>query len=63
MITRTIVETVIRNDETGDEKIIYGNFSIYKVKKAGYHIVTTGMATYEMPLETFIQYATKKEEK
>lgn len=63
MITRTIVETRLRNDTTGEEKILYGNFSIYKEKKAGFHVVSTEMTTYEMSLDTFIQYATKKEEK
>ena len=63
MITRTIVETRLRNDETGEEKILYGNFSIYKEKKAGFRVVSTEMTTYEMPLDVFIQYATKKEEK
>lgn len=63
MITRTIVETRLRNDETGEEKTLYGNFSIYKEKKAGFHVVSTEMATYEMSLEVFIQYATKREEK
>lgn len=63
MITRTIVETKLKNDATGEEKTLYGNFSIYKEKKAGFHVVSTEMSTYEMTVDTFIQYATKKEEK
>lgn len=63
MITRTIVETRLINDETGEEKILYGNFSIYKEKKAGFRVVSTEMSTYEMSLDVFIQYATKKEDK
>ena len=59
MISRTIVKTILVND-AGEEKIIYGNFSIIKAKREGWKIVESSVNTYEMDIETFVKNATIK---
>lgn len=58
---RTILVTKLRNPTTGEEKTIYGNYSVFREAKAGFtESVESGLKKYEMDDETFIKYATAK---
>lgn len=60
-MTRTILVTKLRNPYTGEEKTIYGNYSMYQETKAGFsETIESSLKKYEMDDETFIKYATEK---
>lgn len=58
-MTRTILVTKLQNPSTGEEKTLYGNFSILKQRKKGFtEILESGLKKFEMDDDTFIKYST-----
>ena len=61
-MVRTVLESVRRNPETGEEKIYRGNYNISREIRAGFtEQVKAELVTYEMSDEDFFNTAKKVE--
>lgn len=62
-MTRSVVETVVRNPETGEERVLRGNYSVVAQHRDGYtEIKSQTVEKYVMSDEDFFKYAKKVEE-
>lgn len=62
-MTRSVVETVVRNPETGEEKVLRGNYSVVTQHKEGFtEVKSQTVEKYVMSDDEFFQYAKKVEE-
>ena len=62
-MTRSVVETVVRNPETGEERVLRGNYSVVAQHREGYtEVKSQTVEKYVMSDDDFFQYAKKVEE-
>ena len=62
-MTRSVVETVVRNPETGEEKVLRGNYSVVTQHREGFtEVKSQTVEKYIMSDDEFFQYAKKVEE-
>ena len=63
-MTRTEIETIIRNPETGEEKTLYGNeYKPVKCHREGFtEVVKQTMELYQLDDKNFREIAKKVEE-
>ena len=61
-MTRSVVETVVRNPETGEEKVLRGNYSVVTQHREGFtEVKSQTVEKYVMSDDEFFQYAKKVE--
>lgn len=61
-MVRTVLESVRRNPETGEERIYHGNYNISKEIRAGFtEQLKAELMTYEMTDEDFFNNAKRVE--
>lgn len=62
-MTRSVVETVVRNPETGEEKVLRGNYSVVAQHREGFtEVKSQTVEKYVMSDDEFFKYAKKVEE-
>ena len=62
-MTRSVVETVVRNPETGEERVIRGNYSVVAQHREGFtEVKSQTVEKYVMSDDEFFLYAKKVEE-
>lgn len=61
-MTRSVVETVVRNPETGEERVLRGNYSVVAQHREGFtEVISQTVEKYVMSDDEFFQYAKKVE--
>lgn len=59
---RRVVETKLRNPETGEERILRGNYSVVAQHRKGFtEVLSQTVENYELKDEEFFKYAKKIE--
>ena len=61
-MTRSVVETVVRNPETGEEKVLRGNYSVVAQHRDGFtEVKSQTVEKYVLSDDEFFKYAKKIE--
>lgn len=61
-MTRSVVETVVRNPETGEERVLRGNYSVFFQHREGFtEVKSQTVEKYVMSDDEFFKYAKKVE--
>ena len=62
-MTRSVVETVVRNPETGEERVLRGNYSVVAQHREGFtEVKSQTVEKYVMSDDEFFKHAKKVEE-
>lgn len=62
-MTRSVIETVVRNPATGEERVLRGNYSVVAQHREGFtEIKSQIVEKYVMSDDEFFKYAKKVEE-